>query len=521
MPLQRPQGYRLSDVVLFLGLPDGSLEHSVLQDICEVYVAAPSEIEEVVNSDILEQATDLVVFAGAGKYVVDNLSKLVRLKTLTTYQTEVVDNDLMKTRPVNKKIFFFISDVSFHLIPLLYDSNLLSEFILSLLLITENRTVRLIHPPSAMLTRPRSAPDDQPNGISKHSSPSSTTTLKFGHGIGSLLNRALWDRNADEIFCQTKAHVRSVRAPQYHPKNLTLDKHLRDRQNMTTQTGRNRSLSGKTVGILGWSSAIIGVYRCLQSFGCAILVADCDLRDGMDFLFNIHRVQSVGELISRSDWLVIIKGYDCSIEGPISSTNSSSVYDSQKVGPRLTDGLLDYVKSGCCLLYLTDERFLDQDEVNWVRMALDDKKLDTLVTNRYEFAMRNTTDYCTHPNVFIFPDCTNNLLLSLDCVRSHVTQFVRRILLTRNCNCSERVATKGNRYLEPEHTSLEKHTDGRPIFCYRKRPFFQRNPSNPFAPTHPDFKQMSTGGTESLPSPTIYRQTDPGNFISSLWDFVK
>ncbi|KAF6775964.1 hypothetical protein AHF37_04366 [Paragonimus kellicotti] len=239
-------------------------------------------------------------------------------------------------------IKFKRNDVSFHLIPALYDSNLLSEFILSLLLITENRIVRLIHPPSALLTRPWSVPNVQPNRISKPSSPSSTSTLKFDHGIGSLLSRALWDRNAEKIFRQTKVQVQSIRVPQYGPKNLTPDSELRDRQNMTTQTGRKPLIKREN------GSAIIGVCRRLQSFGCAILVADCDLRDGMDFLFNIHRVQSVAELISQSDWLIIIKGYGCSIEDPIS--HGSSVYDSQKVGHRLTDGLLDYVKSGSAII---------------------------------------------------------------------------------------------------------------------------------------------------------------------------
>ncbi|KAF7260000.1 hypothetical protein EG68_02827 [Paragonimus skrjabini miyazakii] len=411
-------------------------------------------------------------------------------------------------------IYCYGLDVSFHLIPVLYDSNLLSEFILSLLLITENRIVRLICPPSALLTRPWSAPNDQPNSISKHSSPSSTSTLKFGHGVGSLLSRGLWDRNAEKLFRQTKVQVHSLRASQYDPKNLKLDS---DKQNMTTQTGRNRSLNGKTVGVLGWSSAIIGVYRRLQSFGCAILVADCDLRDGMEFLFNIHRVQSLVELVSRSDWLIIMKGYDCSIEGRISPTNSLSVYDSQKVGHRLTDGLLDYVKSGCCLLYLTNERVLDQDEVIWVQMALDDKKLDTLVTNRYEFAVQNTTDCNTQPNVFIFPDCTNTLLLSLDCVRSHVTQFVRRILLSRNHIFPNWAATKGCRYLEPESKSSEKHTDDRLSFRCPKKPFLHRDQSDPFGQTHPHFKQMSTGGTESLrfvTSPITRRHSDSEKKIS-------
>ncbi|KAF8566786.1 hypothetical protein P879_00646, partial [Paragonimus westermani] len=413
--------------------------------------------------------------------------------------------------------------VSFHLIPALYDSNLLSEFILSLLLVTENRIVRLVHPLSTLLTRPWSVPTDHPNRISNRSNPNSTSTLNSGHGIDPVLSRTLWDRDADRKFCQTKFQEQSVRAPQYDPKKPIVDSEPHERQNMTTQTCRSRSLNGKTVGVLGWSSAVIGVYRRLQSFGCTILVADCDLRDGMDFVFDIHRVQSLAELISRSDWLILIKDYACCIESPISPTNSSSVYDSQKFGHRLTGGLLDYVKSGCCLLYLTNERVLDQCVVTWVRMALESKKLDTLVTNRYEFAVRNNTGCYTQPNVFIFPGCVDSLLLSLDCVLSHVTQFVRRLLLTRNHNCSKLAATKGNRYLELENTSPEKHNDGAGsagclTVCSPKKSSLQRGSSDPFGRTHPHSKQMSTGETESLPlvTPLTCHCTDPGNFVLSL-----
>ncbi|CAL8095652.1 unnamed protein product [Calicophoron daubneyi] len=194
-----------------------------------------------------------------------------------------------------------------------------------------------------------------------------------------------------------------------------------------------RSLQGLKIGILEPNITTIAIARRLQPFGCTILVAGHEIRDGFDYAYNVTRLDSSAELVSVADWLVFLR--EPSFETAVDNRCSGFV---QNVGPFKTNEkyftfdeyLLASVKPNCRLLCIqaNDHPLL---ELSSVVEALQTNRLGNAVFSENVFSTVDAAKF-HHSKLTVLSNCPRCLQMQPPEIRRFVRDLMCRQIITRS-----------------------------------------------------------------------------------------
>ncbi|CAH8552685.1 unnamed protein product [Heterobilharzia americana] len=246
--------------VVFIGIDELTIESPILHDLMNLICVGYSELTNL-PEHVCQNVSDLVTYQ-------ENLLSIEYYQYFPSLKNVYIPECLVYTTCWSE---FINLGIKVHIVPMELDMNRTADFIIGIILARHYDILDICsNEESRAVKRPASSPSQ------------------------STINHSV----------KTNMYLNSNKKGIMH-KPIMNDQKTENNE-LTNSIVETSSASNIRIGLIGLGPLSLGVIRRLEKFNYTIRVFDIHLPDGMETALDLKCTESLEEIVSQSDWIIII-----------------------------------------------------------------------------------------------------------------------------------------------------------------------------------------------------------------------